>query len=261
MTGFAALGVQSAHASIIATDTFSYTAGTSLNGANGGSGWSSFWTANEHVKANGDAAVFGDGVNAPNANELAYRTFDTYSGDSLFISVTITSTGHEGNDFFALWLDNAADASNHGTSRLNTGMSSGNLMTRLSTSRTSTGPAVSNGISYQLVVSYTKSVSGSGQPFDTVTWWVNPADGDFSTPTGSVSGSGLTTSLTSISHVGFRGANNENSDSYQVSDLVIATSWNDVVTAIPEAHVTGLLIGLVAIAGVMSYRILATTRR
>ncbi len=260
ITGLLSLMISPLFAGIIASDTLSYSSAGALNGASGGSGWTGGWTAESQVIVSESGAAFGNGTTAPNHNELACRSFSAYSGDSIFISMTVTASGHEGNDFFALWLDNAADGTNHGTSRLNTGLSSGNLMTRLSTGRTSTGPAVTNGVSCQLVVSYTKSQSGSNDKFDTVKWWINPVDGDFSNPTGAVDGSELTTTLTSVSYIGFRGASNEAADSYLVRDLVVGTAWSDIVTAVPEPGTFALLAGAIVMTGALLCRKAAMRR-
>lgn len=257
LLGFASLAAASLRGEVIVSDSFAYAAG-SLNGANGGAGWNSAWTATAVSSVAGGEAQFGTGSSAPNGNELAYRSFGAYSGDALFISLTITATGHEGNDFFALWLDSAAStggSDNHGTSRLNVGLSSGNLFTRLSASaeRTSTGPAASNGETYTLVVAYTKSVPGSASAFDTVSWWLNPTAADYASPTGTVSGSGLSTLLSSVSAIGFRGAANEASDQYRVDSLMLATTWADVA-AIPEPGTFALLTGAAALGGVLGLR-------
>ncbi|RRJ95626.1 hypothetical protein Ga0100231_016375 [Opitutaceae bacterium TAV4] len=247
-------------AAIIASDSFSYDASSPLNDASGGSGWTSNWTADAvaTTSASGSGVTFGNGSDtAPNKDELAYRTFATQSGDALFVSMTLTATGHEGNDFFALWLDNTVGSGNHGPSRLNVGMASGKLIARLSNiaGLTSTGPAVVNNTSYQLVVAYTKSVPGSDKAFDTLKWWINPTTAaDFATPFGTVSSSGLT----SISSIGFRGASNEPADQYFVNNLVIATTWDDVVSVIPEPHTASLVTGIATLVLLATVRL---TRR
>ncbi|AHF91045.1 hypothetical protein OPIT5_13360 [Opitutaceae bacterium TAV5] len=243
-------------AEIIASDSFSYGTGP-LDSASGGSGWATNWTADPVATTTDSGVTFGNAAPPPpNNNELAYRTFAAQSGDALFVSMTLTATGHAGDDFFALWLDNVVDGGTHATSRLNVGMSSGNLIARLSTTRVSTGPAVVNGTSYQLVVAYTKSVSGSDKMFDTVQWWVDPTATDLGSPTGTVSGSGLSTLLTSISNVGFRGASNEATDQYLVNNLVIATTWNDVVPAIPEPRTAALVVGIAALVSLATVRLI-----
>lgn len=244
---------------VLADDTFGYDSGSALNGAAGGSGWSGAWVASSLVSVEaGGTARFGTGAISPNGNELAYRTFDSYSGDALFVGLTINASGHEGNDFFALWLDHSSfvgTGGNHGVSRVNTGMSSGNLFMRLSSTaeRTSTGAAVAGDQSYRIVVEYSKSVSGADQPFDTVSWWINPTSTSLSTPTGTISGTGLTTLLSTINTVGFRGANNEASDQYRIDDLVLATTWGDIVS-IPEPSAMALAAGSAALASVIVLR-------
>lgn len=255
------LAVSQLNAAVIASDDFSYTSGSALNGASGGTGsWSASWTAASFVTTEDNTAQFGNGSsNTPDGNEMAYRTFDAYSGDVLYVSyeLTLSPTTLSG-DFFTLWLDSAASVGgtdNHGVSRLNTGVTNGSSFARISSSaaRTSTGPTLSASVSYQFVVKYSKSVSGEANKFDTIEWWLNPTGSDYGDPIGTISGTDLSTLLTSISAVGFRGAGNDNGDQFWVDNLTLATEWNDVV--IPEsATTTYLALMLIVLVGLGRFR-------
>ncbi|AHF93449.1 hypothetical protein OPIT5_27875 [Opitutaceae bacterium TAV5] len=247
--------VTHAGATIVATDSFSYTANSALNGASGGTGWTAAWTASSAASVADGSARFGVGSTAPNGNEIAYRTFDAQSGDELYVSFTITATGHEGNDFFALWLDQASSTGGgtdtHSGSRLNVGMSSGALFARPTTGGTNTiaGSSVIDGTSYHIVVRYSKGVGLS--VFNTATLWINPTSSS-DTPIGAISSA---SGLASISAVGFRGVSNEATDRYFVDDLVIGTTWADVAP-IPEPRSVALGAGFVALAVLMLNRTL-----
>ncbi|WP_043587581.1 hypothetical protein [Geminisphaera colitermitum] len=250
------LFVAQASATIVATDSFSYTANSALNGASGGTGWTAAWTASSAALVADGSAQFGVGSTAaPNGNEIAYRTFDAQSGDELYVSFTISATGHEGNDFFALWLDQASSTGGstdtHSGLRLNVGMSSGALFARPTTGSTNTiaGSSVADGTNYHIVVRYSKGVGLS--VFNTVTFWINPTSSS-DTPIGTISS---VNGLASISAVGFRGVSNEMTDRYFVNDLVIATTWADVAP-IPEPRSVALGAGFVALAVLMLKRAL-----
>lgn len=229
IAGLTVFPLEPIHSEIVARDTFTYPTGSDVDGASGGSGWTSNWTAISGVKAASPGIAFADG-NANN-NELAYRSFAEQSGDTLYVAFTVTATGHEGNDAFMLWLDgsdNLGTNATHSGSRLNAGMLSGLLFARPTTSKSEdlTGGDVEDGESYRIVVAYTKSKPGKTEPFNTVALWINPTQESQDAPIGQAVSMG---GLPGITTVGFRGFGNEAADRYLVQDLVIATDWKEVV--------------------------------
>lgn len=239
-------------AAILVSDNFSYPQDDPLNGASGGTDWSTPWTAVAGVTTTSAGATFTATAGA-NANELAYRTFSPYSGDILYIAFTITTTNLDmSNDFFALWLDSASNVGSnatHSASLLNAGMSNGSLFARATTNNTGTTIAsVTSGTTYQFVIAYEKTTSGSSNNYNKVSIWINPPDSlNPGTPDGSWSSTG---GINAISAVGFRGVNNDAGDVYYVDTLKIATTWNDVVP-IPEPGVSlsfgiGLIVAFLA---------------
>jgi hypothetical protein len=255
---FAALALAGlpAQAVIIATDNFnSYTAGTSLSGGTGGSGWngtgwvtSSLGGATVMVESNGgsNAAEFTVGTESSLIN-FAYRQLSSsYSGDVVFVSYTLEMGQTPSADFFTLWVDNTSSTSNsHATNRLNTGLlnTTDDLFGRLNATTVVNGPSVVSGDTYQLVVQYSKSVSGAAQLYNTMSFWVNPTNGDLGTPIGTITAS----TLSSFEYIGFRGALNESGDTYWVDNITVATTWGDVVP-VPEPSTSVLLTGALTVA-------------
>ncbi|WFB34979.1 hypothetical protein P3T73_12500 [Kiritimatiellota bacterium B12222] len=233
-----ALNSATVTAAIIAQDDFSYTVDEDLNTQSGGSGWgSNQWIAETSTAANVTLQSKGAQFTGtdPDSVNFAYRQLDNaYSGDTVYVSYTLELGQTPDSDFFALWLDNTTDTNNnHGSSRLNTGLGTADaLFSRLHSNKIATNPTpASADTAYNLVVRYSKSVSGESEVYNTMKFWINPTYDDLSGP-----GVGEVTNYSTISnfsYVGFRGAANEGGESYFVDDLVLATEWGDVV-AIPE---------------------------
>jgi hypothetical protein len=102
---------------------------------------------------------------------------------------------------------------------------------------------VVSGETYQLVVQYSKSVSGAGESYNTMSFWVNPSNGDLAMPIGTLSAN----TVTAFEYIGFRGAVNESGDTYWVDNIIVATAWNDVVP-VPEPSTSFLLAGALTFA-------------
>lgn len=263
LTSAVTLASFSGQAAIIATDNFnSYTAGSNLAGGTGGTGWNATgWVtsgtggATVTVESNGgsNAAEFTTGSTA-NIPNFAYRQLAApYTGDLVYVSFTLELGQTPSEDFFTLWVDNTSDGSNNHSDTLNTGLlnSTDDLFARPnSPTPIINGPAAASGETYQLVVRYSKSVSGAAQPYNTVSFWVNPTDGDFGSPIGTASSS----TNSSLSYIGFRGAANESGNTYWVDNVTLATEWNDVV-AVPEPATAALLVGGLALALVSRRRV------
>lgn len=260
---FALVASNPVGAAILVSDSFSYPQDDPLNGASGGTGWATPWTAVAGVTTTSAGATFTATAGA-NANELAYRTFSSYSGDILYIAFTITATNLDmSNDFFALWLDSADNVganATHSASLLNAGMSNGNLFARATTNNTGTAVgSVTSGTTYQFVLAYEKTTPGSSNNYNKVSIWINPPDSSNpGTPDGSWTSAG---GINAISAVGFRGVNNDAGDIYYIDTLKIATAWNDVVP-IPEPGITLTFgIGLIVIFHTWRHRRGTSTRR
>lgn len=220
-------------ATVIVSDDFNYSNGTPLNGLNGGTGWSSSWTVSAgsaSTTIQNSQLQVGNGAAISNGDNLIFRSFSAYNGDTLYATVTLdAAAGFETGDFFMMWLDTAATGNHANVPNMGFD-SAGNVVGRLSSSRSVNGGAVTQGTSYNLVISLSKSTPGASSNYDTLSVWKDPAFGDLGTPLGTVT---LDIGRSSISTIGFRSVNNEAGNIYLVDNLILGTTWADVVP-VPE---------------------------
>lgn len=231
-----------ASAAIVASDDFNYAAGE-LSAQNGGTGWSAAWTAttaSSQVVLPGTELGGGNALNITgNANAVAQRTLgSSFSGEELFVSFLfqLDSGTLTNNDFLALWF-NSQTGPNIGI-KADEGVNNGktnDVFVRTAGSSGSYAPGSNiggaNDVTYQIVGRLSRSAPGNYNNFDL---WLNPLFTDLGTPDVSFSGaSGIST----ITSVGFRTANLDAGDALLIDNLILATSWNDVVAApnaVPE---------------------------
>lgn len=236
-----------ASAAIVASDDFNYAAGE-LNTRDGGTGWGGAWAAATARTEVVDPAVDLGGANAlritGNANTVAQRTLSSaFSGDELFVSFLFQLEGGAltNNDFFALWFNaNATTRPNIGIKADEGDMSltttkTNDVFIRTNTTGGSYAPGSNiggtNDVTYQIVGRLSRSVPGSYRKFDL---WLDPIFADLGTPDASFSGNA---GISTVTSVGFRTANLDAGDALLVDNLILATSWNEVVaapTAVPE---------------------------
>jgi hypothetical protein len=241
-------------AAVIASDSFTYTAGA-LSGANGGQGWQAGWGATSAVTVasfNGsNAAVITGGSN----NVTASRQLSaSVTADEVYVSMRFTMDSLSASDFAVLWLDaNNNTSSTHNNERFNMGTSNSVFLARPDSEAdytVSSGTATA-GVTYHLVARYYKSTAGASNPYDSVQFWLNPTNGSQGTPLGTETTPDST--FASFSYVGIRTANLESTDIFYIDDLVLATTWDDVVP-VPEPG-AGILAGLALLAvGVRRFR-------
>ena len=255
------LVASSVQASVIATDDFETdTPGTNnLQGKTGGIGWAAGWlapasasveadvvdaTANPLTFTNVGGANLNGGTRAGQGwslvngttgnNPVAARQLSTPLTNTFFVRYLLqyknTNSPPQNNfgnsDTFSLHLsDTAAD-----TSSMNFGIrSSGgtaSFMVRNGTGMPVAGAASNSPVvvgATHLLVARLTYASGA---FNKIDMWVDPAHGDSnSTPTATLSSA----SVASISYVFFRSAANEADDRYLFDNLLLGTTWDDVV--------------------------------
>ena len=234
------VGFGMAQATILGLDNFDYTNGSELTGLNGGTGWELAWTSavsSAETTIQGSALQAGTGTALSNSPNLISRRFGYYTVDTLFYSVKLTATQGYGNDFFLVWLDSGNTSTSHNT--ISAGFDlSGNVIARANTDtgNTMTYGSVVQGTEYTLVVGVSKSVSGSANTYDSMSFWVNPSSGDLSNPVGTLN---VDTGRKGFSWIGVRNVNNESSDVFTLDNVTIGTEWTDVV---PEPASVGLLV-------------------
>ncbi len=236
-------GSHTASAEILAKETFSYPKGTALAGAAGGSGtWAGPWLVGAQTNGatiDGDGLRIGDGSGNPSAKPgstitAARRTFTKYSGDVVYLKVVLNFD--EGTladpDRFGVFLP----VIEHGALLVGTGLegsgsevASNKLSARVydnSKNRISDRGVV--GQSETVVVEWSKTLPGSGSPFDKMRVWFNPKADD--------RGSGSARTLdygelrTAISQVGFYLAESDEGDVFRVREVTVATTWDDVMS-------------------------------
>lgn len=230
-----------ASAAIVASDDFNYAAGE-LNARAGGTGWAGAWSAATARTEIVDPVVDLGGENAlritGNDTTVAQRTLATaFSGDELFVSFlfqldagTLTN-----NDFLALWF-NSSTGPNIGI-KADQGTDTGinDVFVRTNGTGGSYAPGSDIGsttdLTYQIVGRLSRSAPGNYSKFDL---WLNPIFADLGSPDATFAGSA---GISTVTSVGFRTANLETEDVLLIDNLVLATSWNDVVAApnaVPE---------------------------
>jgi hypothetical protein len=156
------------------------------------------------------------------------------------------STWAGGNNTFSLHLGTNAT----GTSTLNFGSRGGvtdEFMIRYQTGApvagATTGGDVINDTDYYLVA----QVNWNGSAFDSAKMWVNPTSTDnVDTPAGDAALTGL--NFGAVTHLFWRQAALQNDDILQVDDLILGTTWADVVPVPEPASFSLVGVGLAALA-------------
>lgn len=229
-----------ASAEIVASDDFNYAAG-GLNAQSGGSGWGGAWSAITQAQVVDPAVDLGGG-NAlritGNATTVAERTLlPAFSGDELFVSFlfqldagTLTN-----NDFLALWFNSSTGPNIGIKADQGTTTATNDVFVRTNGTAGSYAPGSDIGsttdVTYQIVGRLWRPEAGNYSNFDL---WLNPIFTDLGAPDASFSGSA---GISTVTKVGFRTANLDGGDTLLIDDLILATSWNDVVAApnaVPE---------------------------
>lgn len=250
-------------AGVIATETFeSYSAGSNnLQGNNGGTGWAANWlapattsvladvvnTTNAPLSFSpvggvviGGATRAGQGWSSVNGttgnNPVAARQLSTPLASTFYIRYLLqysntnspAQNNFGGNNTFSLHLAGTATD----TATLNFGIrnpGSGQAATVML--RNGTGAPVAGASAAKPVVAgqthlLVAKLTYSGGAFNQIDLWYDPAYGDSnSTPTVTLTSA----SLASISYIFFRSAANDSDDRYLFDNLLLGTTWDDVV--------------------------------
>lgn len=252
-----------ARATVIAADSFTYAAGTVVGKA-GGTGWTGAWGGNNSVQVvtTPSTPLSYGGINGGNKalavygtnSNVAFRTFPTQN-DTIYMRYLFRYTRtlpQAGNEFAALWIDNNPPVvPDHSFKRVNMGLkmdrgpAPGNedLMGRLNNGAADEiyGPNLVVGETYLLVGKLYKSTPGSLNPYDRFQFWVNPGAGSEGTPLGTSSISGTVTN--SFFWLGIRTANLPTALEVWMDEMMLATSWNDVVPEPSSAILSALVLG------------------
>jgi hypothetical protein len=254
-----ALSLVNSQASLLLSEDFNYATG-SLNGRNGGTGFSEPWTATTagvEIRSGGLTYTRADGYTydggsgrlqlTGNSDDCAHRAFSAYSGSDLYISMLMKVSGTlQDNDFGAAWFNNTGGPG-FGLKANQGGGGSGtsgtyDLFARAVHNGDGPGSAtfyqnLTIDQTYLLVVRYSKS---AGAEYKTADLWVNPTYASSRFPNASLEQSGLPDMSTSVSSLGFRTANLDSDDIVSYDMFRMGTTWDDVVP-IPEPSVGSLM--------------------
>lgn len=218
-----------ASAALVSYDGFESYAEGGLNGSNGGSGWDSAWTGVSTVNVasgglsyvNGDITINGGSraLAVTGANDNAFlRSFDTTSlGNEIYFSFLMNSALAAGDDFFNVFLTDAASTGTNTTKNSPGGIgdlstSVAELSTRMARNASYKDAADSGyvaGQTYLLVgrISNAGASDGTGANFDMVELWVNPTSGSLGLADAVVDNNVTGASVGSLTRIGLRTAN------------------------------------------------------
>ena len=262
----AVLCLPQVRATVIASDDFeSYGVGSSLNGANGGTGgWTSAWSSIDGtgsftgkvetggIPGSGNTAELAGVVN--DNDDVMDRTFASQNDPNtdLYIGLTLRTTGPlDSGDFLQFYFNDNLTQSN--TTGLSAGIrnAAGNpYFVRKGAANRSTNATLlhQNDSAVSLVIRLGKSGSLTTDPWNEVALFVNQAtEGTPDVQRGAGdSGSGT---VSSIGTFQIRLFSFENEQSTFIDSVTIATTYDEAFTAVvPEPSTLALLgLGLVAL--------------
>jgi len=246
--------LQSASATVLFSEAFNYTSGTSLSGKinpGNSTAWSTAGATLSITNADltygsladlgGNALSITNGAATSSINTFANQT----SGQIYYSFLLDVITPDSGNNYFTA-MNPGTTAPNGGTDAIDCYLySNGNIGLRTAGKSTVTTGPLTAGTTYFVVEEYDFSAS-------TAYLYLNPTPGG-SMPAANLSLSGST--ATAIDNVGFKAAAGGVTGAYVVDNLRIGTTWADVTPVIPEPSTVVLLgVGLGLVAAVIRRR-------
>jgi hypothetical protein len=260
-----AAGFATAHAQLIAYDSFNYTAGSNVAG-NTLSGVGTWVLANAtttrptiasgNLTVTGLVASAGQSVSLPGGNyEEALLPFTSTSAGSVYFSIALNLSGLPGSAGYTLGL---ATGNTNFAATIWTKAATGGYQIGLSNRSNST--AAYDATVYALnttvlLVGRYNFVAGSAN--DTSDLWINPSAATFgagAAPAATLTASGGT-DMTAISQFLLRGTSG--SPIATLDELRIGTTWASVTpaaTPVPEPSTYAVLAGAAALLGVLVQR-------
>ncbi len=226
----------------------SYQPGASVDGNNGGSNWGGPWqgvagqsiidtSANplEYVDSEGRRIRSATTLEiVGNNDEIASRPLnETFSGNTLFLSMLVRFTGNPtNNDFVGFWIERPSfGASPQFGLKVNEGGSgTDDFFVRLDQNADYSTDIVP-GETYLLVAQYSK---GTDNFFSNAKLWINP-ECDVNPPSNPSAERNVSPNnpVSDVSTVGFRSENLSGSDAFEVGQVAVGARWQDVVRCSP----------------------------
>jgi MSHA biogenesis protein MshQ len=226
----------------------SYPPGASVVGNNGGSNWGGPWqgvagqsiidtSANPLEFVDSEGRIIRSATTLEivgNNDEIASRPLnETFSGDTLFLSMLVRFTGNPtNNDFVGFWIERPSfGASPQFGLKVNEGGSgTDDFFVRLDQTADYSTEIVP-GETYLLVAQYSK---GTDNYFSNAKLWVNP-ECDVSPPSNPSAERNVSPNnrVSDVSTVGFRSENLSGSDAFEIGQVAAGARWQDVVRCSP----------------------------
>lgn len=252
----------SARASLIASDNFeSYTSGSSAIGLNGGTGFTGAYTSDDTTGltigtqtltyTNGAFTLSGAAqdlkVGATNDNLGATaidnstldRQFATQNGNAVYFSFLLQANAGatSNNEFFQLGLSNSVASPTQSVVVSGSTAANFDFSVRNATTPTSSSILFSPLTTYFIVGEVSIA---SGSDYNLINLWVNPGATQPGSPSITATGdSGAST----LSFLDIRTARYTSTDVFSVDNVMIGTTYADVVPAtVPEPATGGLLL-------------------
>jgi hypothetical protein len=223
-------GISAVHGTELARDPFDYADGAALLSQVGGSGFTDAWFAESNVTIQGGAAS----IEGADFGSVMNRPFSPASDDVVYVGVRLKTDGWD-DDFMQLTV------SNGGTGNARESMTMGldgrnpiGFYTRIGTSGEgssfSTAATFADATSYAMVGKFSKE---GGNTYNRVDLFVNPV-GVAEPAIADATREGIDSLISELSLFTVRNALMEGTETIQISDLRIATSFADAVPAVPE---------------------------
>ncbi|QYY36775.1 PEP-CTERM sorting domain-containing protein [Ruficoccus sp. ZRK36] len=273
----------SAHAAALAWDTFEdYTAGSSLNTQNGGTGWTSAWESSNATQVSSTSISYNSGgivrgggnsmvISTSSTDALVRDTFTSgQTGSDFYVSMIFQVNNPEMGDtdkvgagytdsgsFFVMGANNSSDTGISALSR--GGMNGSEINSRVAGDTASTSNnTIYYSTTYFLVVKY--GWDATANAYSTVETWLNPTTSTSSgTSVLNEAGAGGSNNIVGIKsrvfYVGMSGSDPvyDNTTTLAFDDIVFGDSFASVTGAIPEPATYAVFAGL-AILGIAVLR-------
>lgn len=259
--------------SAIAQDDFgSYALGALSGQTGGGVGWAGDWTTpagSATIVGNPNLALQNATLAVNSGQITASRQLGAALTSSFYVGFLLQYSGtggFDGNDTFSLYMSSGATTVNNSVFTIGARSVSGTPTTPTFMVRKGTGGPVTGGSmplaagafpageTHRLVAQYV----WDGANFSTINGWLDPASGESAAPHITETLADPTTGLTSIGYAFLRNYDYNNdgttpNDFWTVDDLVVGTSWADVVP-VPEPT-------SIALVGLGAFALVAARRR